>query len=177
MDFDTFDTDLWSEIQDSLGEIFDIDEAKEDEQTWNDFVNSNVTVWQVAPEAPKIRSGCLKINKSTTDTSMTYKELLNQLQQLNEEQLNSDVCIWDEDDDEFYQQDVDLLFVDDTDVLDAGHPIIRFWWLLKLGLLNLKSRLMRIVILASLFLMLLLNVWILKKVKTLLITLLSVLID
>ena len=53
MDFDTFDTDLWSEIQDSLGEIFDIDEAKEDEQTWNDFVNSNVTVWQVAPEAPR----------------------------------------------------------------------------------------------------------------------------
>ena len=48
MDFDTFDTDLWSEIQDSAAEIFDIDEAKEDEQTWNDFVNSNVTVWQVA---------------------------------------------------------------------------------------------------------------------------------
>ena len=48
MDFDTFDTDLWSEIQDSAAEIFDIDEAKEDEQTWNEFVNSNVTVWQVA---------------------------------------------------------------------------------------------------------------------------------
>ena len=57
---------------------------------------------------------------------MTYQELLNQLQQLNEEQLNSDVCIWDEDDDEFYQQDVDLLFVDETDVLDVDHPIIRF---------------------------------------------------
>ena len=66
---------------------------------------------------------------------MIYKELLNQLQQLNEEQLNQDVAIWDEDNDEFYQQDVDLLFVfyslelfrnDDTDVLDAGHPIIRF---------------------------------------------------
>jgi hypothetical protein len=27
---------------------------------------------------------------------MTYKELLNQLQQLNEEQLNQDVAIWDE---------------------------------------------------------------------------------
>ena len=59
---------------------------------------------------------------------MTYKELLNQLSQLNEEQLNQDVAIWDEDNDEFYQQDVDLLFVDDTDVLDAGHPIIRFYW-------------------------------------------------
>ena len=60
---------------------------------------------------------------------MTYQELLNQLQQLNPEQLNQDVAIWDEDNDEFYQQDVDLLFVDDTDVLDVDHPIIRFWWL------------------------------------------------
>ena len=58
---------------------------------------------------------------------MTYKELLNQLQQLNPEQLNQDVAIWDEDNDEFYQQDVDLLFVDNTqDVLDVDHPIIRF---------------------------------------------------
>ena len=58
---------------------------------------------------------------------MTYKELLDQLQQLNEEQLNQDVAIWDEDNDEFYQQDVDLLFVDETDdVLDAGHPVIRY---------------------------------------------------
>lgn len=58
---------------------------------------------------------------------MTYKELLNQLQQLNEEQLNQDVAIWDEVNDEFYQQDVDLLFVDNTqDVLDVNHPIIRF---------------------------------------------------
>ena len=58
---------------------------------------------------------------------MTYKELLDQLQQLNEEQLNQDVAIWDEDNDEFYQQDVDLLFVDETaDVLDVDHPVIRF---------------------------------------------------
>ena len=48
MDFDTFDTDFWSEIQDAPGEIFDIDEAKEDEQTWNEFINGNVTVWQLA---------------------------------------------------------------------------------------------------------------------------------
>ena len=58
---------------------------------------------------------------------MTYKELLAELQKLNEEQLNSDVAIWDEVNDEFYQQDVDLLFVDNTqDVLDVDHPIIRF---------------------------------------------------
>ena len=44
MDFDTFDTDFWSEIQDATGEIFDIEEGMEDEQTWNEFVNSNVTV-------------------------------------------------------------------------------------------------------------------------------------
>ena len=48
MDFDTFDTDLWSEIQDAPGEIFDIpemwDEDDYNEQTWNEFVNSNVTL-------------------------------------------------------------------------------------------------------------------------------------
>ena len=58
---------------------------------------------------------------------MIYKDLLLQLQQLNEEQLNQDVAIWDEVNDEYYQQDVDLLFVDNTqDVLDVDHPIIRF---------------------------------------------------
>lgn len=43
-----FDTDFWSEIQDAPGEIFDIPELRdddEDEQTWNEFVNSNVTLW------------------------------------------------------------------------------------------------------------------------------------
>jgi hypothetical protein len=44
MDFDTFDTDFWSEIQDCEGEVFDIEETLKDEQTWNEFVNSNVTV-------------------------------------------------------------------------------------------------------------------------------------
>jgi hypothetical protein len=49
MDFDTFDTDIWSEIEDSNREIFDLDipelqEECEDETHWNDFVNSNVTL-------------------------------------------------------------------------------------------------------------------------------------
>ena len=59
---------------------------------------------------------------------MTYKELLNQLQQLNEEQLNSDVAIWDsEGQDEYYQASVEFVFATDAqDVLDNGHPIIRF---------------------------------------------------
>lgn len=39
-----FDTDFWYEIQDAPGEIFDIDETMEEEQTWNEFVNGNVTV-------------------------------------------------------------------------------------------------------------------------------------
>ena len=50
MDFDTFDTDFWNEIQDAPGEIFDIDEMMEDEQTWNEFVNGNVTVWPLAQD-------------------------------------------------------------------------------------------------------------------------------
>jgi hypothetical protein len=58
---------------------------------------------------------------------MTYKELLNQLQQLNEEQLNQDVAIWNDLLDEYYQLDVGLVFVDNTqDVLDVDHPVIRF---------------------------------------------------
>lgn len=60
---------------------------------------------------------------------MFYKELLEQLQQLNEEQLNSDVCIWnsDEDFDEFYQSGVELVFATkECQVLDVDHPIIRF---------------------------------------------------
>jgi hypothetical protein len=58
---------------------------------------------------------------------MTYKELLNQLQQLNEEQLNQDVAIWDTDNDEYYQTMVEFVFAtEECDVLDIDHPIIRF---------------------------------------------------
>jgi hypothetical protein len=59
---------------------------------------------------------------------MTYKELLQQLQQLNEEQLNSNVSICSEDDeDEYYQAGVELVFATDAQsVLDVDHPIIRF---------------------------------------------------
>lgn len=42
-----FDTDFWGEIQDAPGEIFDIPEMQdedENEQSWNEFVNSNVTL-------------------------------------------------------------------------------------------------------------------------------------
>ena len=42
-----FDTDLWSEIADAPGEIFDIPEMQDEdfnEQSWNEFVNGNVTL-------------------------------------------------------------------------------------------------------------------------------------
>jgi len=58
---------------------------------------------------------------------MTYKELLQQLQQLNEDQLNSDVCVYDTGTDEYYQLIVELVFAtDECQVLDVDHPIIRF---------------------------------------------------
>lgn len=58
---------------------------------------------------------------------MTYKELLQQLRQLNEEQLNCDVCVYNKWEDQHIQYDVDFVLVDEEDgVLDPGHPIIRF---------------------------------------------------
>ena len=46
MDFDTFDTDFWSEIQDAPGEIFDIPELRElDEENkfnLNEYLNGNI---------------------------------------------------------------------------------------------------------------------------------------
>jgi len=58
---------------------------------------------------------------------MTYKELLQELQQLNDEQLNSDVAVYDTDTDEYYQASVELVFAtDECQVLDVDHPIIRF---------------------------------------------------
>ena len=57
---------------------------------------------------------------------MTYKELLNHLQQLNEEQLNQDVMIQDYDN-EYHGYKVELVFATDAqNVLDVDHPIIRF---------------------------------------------------
>ena len=46
-----FDTDFWSEIQDAPGEIFDIPElwdGEEEEQSWQQFLESDVTLWQLA---------------------------------------------------------------------------------------------------------------------------------
>ena len=62
---------------------------------------------------------------------MTYKELLNQLQSLTEDQLDSvvSICSVDDDPDEYgyIQHGVELVFATDAQsVLDVDHPIIRF---------------------------------------------------
>ena len=41
MDFDTIDTDLWSEIADAPGEIFDIPELNPEEFDLNSYLNGN----------------------------------------------------------------------------------------------------------------------------------------
>jgi hypothetical protein len=58
---------------------------------------------------------------------MTYKELLNQLQSLTEDQLNEDVCIYNSWEDQLIQLDVTLEFSDpESEVLNLDHPIICF---------------------------------------------------
>jgi hypothetical protein len=59
---------------------------------------------------------------------MTYKELLQQLQQLSEDQLNEDVTICSEDDpDVYFQAGVELVYsTQECDALNLDHPIIRF---------------------------------------------------
>lgn len=57
---------------------------------------------------------------------MTYKELLDQLQQLNPEQLDADVMIQDYDND-YYGYKVELVFATDAQSdLNVDHPVIRF---------------------------------------------------
>jgi len=59
---------------------------------------------------------------------MKYKELLEQLQQLSEDQLNQDVTICSEDEpDDYYQSSVEFVFsTEECETLDLDHPIIRF---------------------------------------------------
>jgi hypothetical protein len=58
---------------------------------------------------------------------MTYKELLAELQKLNEEQLNQDVAVYNPDEYGYIQHGVELVFAtDECQVLDVDHPIIRF---------------------------------------------------
>jgi hypothetical protein len=59
--------------------------------------------------------------------AMTYRELLHRLQQLDEDLLNYDVCVYDTGTDEYYQLKVELMFAgQECDVLGLDHPIISF---------------------------------------------------
>ncbi len=61
---------------------------------------------------------------------MTYRELLIELLRFSEEQLNSNVCVYDTGWDEHYQLNVQLVFgfrAAETDILDIDYPVIRFW--------------------------------------------------
>ena len=58
---------------------------------------------------------------------MTYKELLAELQKLNEEQLNQDVAVYDNYEQNYHKLTVKLVFAtDECQVLDVDHPIIVF---------------------------------------------------
>ena len=58
---------------------------------------------------------------------MKYKELLLQLQQLTEEQLNEDVCLYHDYEGDYYQSDVEFVYsTQECDALNLDHPIIRF---------------------------------------------------
>lgn len=58
---------------------------------------------------------------------ITYRQLLNELNKLTEEQLNSDVCVFDTGIEEYFQLNVEFVYATDAqDVLDLHHPIIRF---------------------------------------------------
>lgn len=54
---------------------------------------------------------------------MTYKELLDLLNELDEEQLNMDVTIYDTEEDEFFKS-AGFNITDETDILDENHPYL-----------------------------------------------------
>lgn len=40
-----FDTDIWSEIEDSNAEIFEVDESSDEEFNFNKLLHSNIDFW------------------------------------------------------------------------------------------------------------------------------------
>jgi len=45
MDFDTFDTDIFSEINDAPGEIFDIPEMQDEKFDVEKFIEGDIDFW------------------------------------------------------------------------------------------------------------------------------------
>ena len=56
---------------------------------------------------------------------MTYRELIEQLEKLTEEQLGCTVTVEHLYDQEYYPADFDIVV--ESDVLDEDHPIITIW--------------------------------------------------
>ena len=58
---------------------------------------------------------------------ITYRQLAEQISAFTEEQLDSNVTIFDKYEDEYYGEKVELVFTtEDCDTLDPEHPILRF---------------------------------------------------
>ena len=56
---------------------------------------------------------------------MTYRELLENLKNLSENQLDMDVSVRDVQTDEYFSGS-SFVITDETDVLDENHPVIHF---------------------------------------------------
>jgi len=59
MDFDTFDTDVWAEINDMPGEIYDIEEEKFDVQ---EYINGNTDYWSWLTILLNVNNSCTTLN-------------------------------------------------------------------------------------------------------------------
>jgi hypothetical protein len=58
---------------------------------------------------------------------ITYRELFNAMKEFTEEQLDSNVTIYDSSIDEHFGENVELVFTtEECDTLDPKHPVIRF---------------------------------------------------
>ena len=59
--------------------------------------------------------------------NMTYQQLLEQLQQLDENQLQQNVSIYDEHLAEYYPTQGSIKFATSSDILDNNHPFLTIW--------------------------------------------------
>jgi hypothetical protein len=54
----------------------------------------------------------------------TYRELLSAIQQMNDEQLDSNITVQDPAEDEFHPAELRIMDGNEQDVLDDYHPVI-----------------------------------------------------
>ena len=58
--------------------------------------------------------------------ALTIRQLAEQIAQMNEDQLDSNVSVYDTDNDEYYGVNDIAFATEECQVLDVGHPILRF---------------------------------------------------